>query len=715
MVDSKGVLYNSFYYDEKGRVVQTRSTGLIGYDHDFFAYNFTGQPTKKKHLHKAYSSNEIQEEYVFAYDLASRPTTTTHSFNGQTLVQLSEISYDELGRAKQKTLHGGIESIHYTYNVRGWLKDIQSNEFVEQLKYEAPTESGSIPCYNGNISQINWTTTQKSTQEKTYLFQYDQLNRLTDAHYLPNETFSERIKQYDKNGNIMNLERVGYVMYEGARMTGLIDNLYLQYNGNQLKNVSEWPNSFDYICGKYDFKDKEDATVPTEYLYDTKGNQIADFNKGVAWIRYNSLNLPSKVQFSNGNTAEYFYDAMGVKRNVVYKTAINDLHIPIGDTQTSNNANNIGSVSQTAYCGSYIYEDKILRKVLTPEGYLNRIKYTKIDPVYKFKTNYDYWQYSCFEKDHLGNTRVQLLAAVLPVQGSKNYTVAQATDYYPFGMEHENPDEAVQNPSGNVVNDYLYNGKEMDRMHGLNMLDYGARWYDPAIGRWHILDAMAEGAYEYTPYRYAFNNPIRYIDPDGNFELDKATIKQYPKIAYYLKNNIQSIISNKRIMAGLLKFGQLSANNVADAVKWGKGPKIVASSMDGKNGSFTPFVGSNILNINKNILNKLETALITDSEETLLFVASTILHEYTHFGDDQDGVDYPGEEGELFEEFVYGFDIDCLYDAKIIIDKYKKRHEEIMKKQEEKEKARGAATLISNINNIEAGTYVWDGNAWVKQ
>jgi RHS repeat-associated protein len=64
-------------------------------------------------------------------------------------------------------------------------------------------------------------------------------------------------------------------------------------------------------------------------------------------------------------------------------------------------------------------------------------------------------------------------------------------------------------------NDYLYNGKQLQDDFGLNWYDYGARFYDPALGRWHSVDPSAERDYSYSPYIYCANNPIKYIDPDG--------------------------------------------------------------------------------------------------------------------------------------------------------------------------------------------------------
>ncbi|RXM50629.1 hypothetical protein BOQ64_17975 [Chryseobacterium sp. CH25] len=106
-------------------------------------------------------------------------------------------------------------------------------------------------------------------------------------------------------------------------------------------------------------------------------------------------------------------------------------------------------------------------------------------------------------KDYLGNSRVSF---------AKNSTgVLEVTDtnnYYPFGLNHISEFKGLL---GGYLN-YKYNGKELQET---GMYDYGARMYMPDIGRWGVVDPLAEVSRRWNPYNYAYNNPIMFVDPDG--------------------------------------------------------------------------------------------------------------------------------------------------------------------------------------------------------
>jgi len=109
-----------------------------------------------------------------------------------------------------------------------------------------------------------------------------------------------------------------------------------------------------------------------------------------------------------------------------------------------------------------------------------------------------------FEKDHLGSVRVTL---------NHSGSVTGRNDYYPFGMRH----------TGGLVNQnnrYLFNGKEDQVTGGLNLLDYGARMYNPEIGRWFVPEPLSELYYGQGRYNYCLNNPVKYIDPFGLWTKD---------------------------------------------------------------------------------------------------------------------------------------------------------------------------------------------------
>ncbi|MBS4012384.1 MAG: RHS repeat-associated core domain-containing protein [Bacteroidetes bacterium] len=116
-------------------------------------------------------------------------------------------------------------------------------------------------------------------------------------------------------------------------------------------------------------------------------------------------------------------------------------------------------------------------------------------------------------RDHLGNTRVVMKKEA----ASSQYVVMQDNSYYPFGKSITGLTASNRNLTYEK-NRYLYNGKEKQddfNMTSLDWYDYGARFYDAQIGRWHSVDPLAEIYRRWSPYNYVVNNPLRFIDPDG--------------------------------------------------------------------------------------------------------------------------------------------------------------------------------------------------------
>ena len=460
-----GSTYLVMYYDDRYRVIQRKgNNSLNGMEAVYTSYNFEGSPVKEKRVHSVPGQDIITEVRNHTYDLANRLLQTTYQLNDDAPVILVDNVYDEIGRLKteKRTGHSKLRT-DYTYNLRSWTKGINGPLFHQTLTYQESID-GTTPCYNGNISSMTWKSGgSAATNEMGYRFTYDGLSRMKDAIYGETNTlsinqnrFSEQITGYDKMGNILSLLRYGQTSATGY---GLVDNLSLVYNGNQLQSVDDHAPNSVYGNGM-EFKDN--ANQPVEYGYDKNGNLTKDLNKNISNIRYNLINLPSQITFSDGNTIDYEYGSDGRKLRTVHQT---------GNT-----------ILTTDYCGNAIYENGSLKLLLTETGYVSF-------PDKKFHF---------YLKDHQGNVRVV---------ADKDGKLEETNDYYPFGGTFT---------TSTSVQPYKYNGKELDRVSGLNLYDYGARYYDATIGRWCMVDSLSEKYYSFNSYNYCGNNPARYVDPDGN-------------------------------------------------------------------------------------------------------------------------------------------------------------------------------------------------------
>ena len=403
-----------------------------------------------------------------------------------------------------------LQRIGYTYNVRGWLKGINDQPALTQedykdifsfyINYNDP-EHNNTPLYNGNISETFWKTKNDDDDIRGYAYSYDALNRITGATgykgisaintTLPDNSHNVSGISYDQNGNIQSLVRNGI---DNSNNAIVWDNLSYVYNANQLTGVGDTAsNTEGYIGG---------SAPNTVFYYDANGNMITDQNKDIA-ISYNHLNLPELITKSGdqGGTIDYVYDATGVKVSKIV-------------TDASSN------VATTYYAGNFMYTStgggaKELQFFNHPEGYVQPVagKEESVKGYDKEKneeTNSAY-AYVFQYKDHLGNVRLSYSDSDLDGSINPSTEIIEESNYYPFGLKQRGYNNVINGTS----HPWDYQGKENQEELGLNWHDFHARNYDAALGRWMNVDPLAENSRRWTPYNFAYNNPIYFVDPDG--------------------------------------------------------------------------------------------------------------------------------------------------------------------------------------------------------
>lgn len=492
-------------YDEDGRVIYSASKNkyLNTTDITTIEFNFTGKITKSTSRHKKTGKNDIVTVDTFTYDHANRLLSQKQKINSQSEELIVLNTYDNLGQLESKKVGGdvapdinnssGLQTVDYTYNVRGWLRQINDpnnlgdDVFGFGINYnnpQFPNANYAAPLYNGNISHTYWKTSSNSNLEQ-YGYKYDALNRMKDATFAENSSvnnkFNESIEDYDRNGNILNLHRKG--LFPNLNFAYTMDLLQYTYQGNKLMGVKDsYSNSTSNSMGGF-----VDGNISgSDYYYDSNGNMRKDLNKGIHNIAYNHLNLPTYVSVNDGGSNVgsifYIYDANGVK-----------LEKKVDRSS--------GSVT-TQYAGNYVYEENNLQFFNHTEGYV------KIDN--------EVFNYVYQIKDHLGNIRVSYTDNNDSGSIDSGTEIVEESNYYPFGLKHKRHTSIFNSGAGNpLAQKFGFGGKELSKELGLEWYDFGARNYNASLGRWMNLDPMAEIMENHSPFNYGFNNPNYYIDYDG--------------------------------------------------------------------------------------------------------------------------------------------------------------------------------------------------------
>ncbi len=705
-------------YDVKGRPIYIASDNPYLGTTDIVksTLDFVGAVDKTETEHTKGSTNVITED-LFTYDHVGRLKKQTQELNN-TIEILVENTYDDLGQLESKGVGGTgvnrLQDVDYTYNVRGWLKQINNptnlgtDLFGFKLNYNTVDHSGT-KLYNGNIAEAEWKT-QNDNMLRHYTYSYDALNRITVGSY-NNATstepgwFNVSNITYDKNGNLLSLNRTK----KGTSSAGAASD-YLTYfydAGNKLLKVEE---QYD---GAGSFEDG--INTGDDYEYDINGNMITDHNKGIGTtvadqITYNHLNLPTNIGINKGSNIgniSYIYDATGIKLKKEVSTG-----------------------TTTEYAGNYVYENSSLKFFNHPEGYIEPKDENNLSLGYNYVYQY---------KDHLGNVRLSYMDS--NNNGSVTASeILEENNYYPFGLKHigyNNGGTAFANPALK----YKFGGKEYQDELDLNSYDFGARFYDPAVGKWFTPDAFAEKYLSTSPYTYALDNPIIYIDPDGNqVELccnwekiiDAINLSIGGSVGIGLKAKV-----TKHFSAGLgatvvdadysisddrlkLKFLGLNGNLTVGKNFINAKGSVFVSTLEVENfnnlfdGNLPDFKSFTFLGAE----GKAKIYKAVDAKGKAWVIKRDSNGNWTVL--DSDGTisaDGVFERSDIAAEFKlgvklkFGIDLGKLWDG--IMDNDSEAEEDTSSNEDSEARSAGFTNLISNLGSLQEGTYVWDGENWV--
>ena len=410
-----------------------------------------------------------KDRYLARYDFTGRPVQTRESHSssasGSQRGLTTTLAYDHDGRLSQRrtTLSSVTTPLtaRYSYDEAGRLSEKTLGPTPVSYTYNVRGWIGKIASAPF-VSELRYENPRYGGAP----LYSGMVSQWTWKHGQQPE--NDYVFSYDGVGRLVAAKH----FVDGARTDGYTERgIRYDANGNLL-SISRTAggavsDSLRFTLGGDVLLDVS-GTSTGVFEYDPSGNLVKDGLNRLEFS-YNCLNLMQTVQTTVGaSKAQFTYGSDGRKLSEKARTG------------------------GFEYLGSLIYAYRggtlSLAQAVTDEG-----------TIQSAGVNY-------FIRDHLGSVR-----AVVDHTGK----IVERNDYYPFGGRHENSALSLS-----ATNRYKFGGKETLEPVSLDMLDFGARFYDPRIARWNTQDPLAEKYFSLSPYNYCAGNPITLVDPTGMFMTD---------------------------------------------------------------------------------------------------------------------------------------------------------------------------------------------------
>ena len=523
--------FYNYKYDAENRIIKAQS----GITHNGDNWTIMNPATTDAYYlyykHGPLARTIIGKNGVQGIDYAYTLQGWLKTVNGTGLVPASDIGQDGVGSTATIAKDAAAYSLDY---FTGDYKPIGGTGATALgTKYTATTtDITGQDLFNGNISRTTMALSKfNSGNPVGYSYRYDQLNRLVRMrqHLISGTTWGKAQAQtdyqedisYDDNGNILTYLR------NGTKDTSVaMDNLTYYYPRDAAGNLTA--NTLRHVkdaVSNTAYQSDLDNMPDDNYTYDKVGNLVKDNAAGITNITWTVYGKIKSITFSDNSSLSYKYDATGnriykeyTKGGVVNKTWYlrdvqgNTLAVygnRNGDTETYWKEQHLYGSSRL---GMWLPDMKVTGTPGNPSTLWSQANLTRYEL-----------------SNHLGN----VLATISDQQASQSATVYNMTDYAPFGMQMVGRKWSL---SGAYR--YGFNGKENDnevKGEG-NQQDYGMRIYDPRVGRFLSVDPLTKQYPHYTPYSYAGNKPIAFIDRDGEEEGIDNTLRRREEA--YLSNQM---------------------------------------------------------------------------------------------------------------------------------------------------------------------------------